>query len=92
MLDAETSDGDKLLGFLSYATFIVHKLTSSAELDGLLRVGAIAMDRMATLVQEGMASDDDFRTASELYLNLHARAFLIQRKLEIDETRLAEVA
>ena len=88
----ETIDGDKLLGFFSYATFVVHELTSSAELEGILKLGAVAMDRMAMLVQEGTASDDDFRTASELYLNLHASALLVELKLEIDETQLAEVA
>jgi hypothetical protein len=79
----EAIDGDKLLGFFSYAIYTVDELTSSIELEGILRAGAIAMDRMATLVHEGHVSDDDFRTASDLYLNLHATVSVRSRELEV---------
>ena len=79
----EAIDGNKLIGFLSYAISLVGELTSSTELDGILRAGAIAMDRMATLVREGHVSDDDFRTASDLYINLHATVSVRSRELEV---------
>lgn len=79
----EAIDGDKLLGFFSYAIYTVDELTSSIELEGILRAGAIAMDRMATLVHEGHVSDDDFRTASDLYLNLHATVSVRSRALMV---------
>lgn len=88
----EAIDGNKLIGFLSYAISLVGELTSSTELDGILRAGAIAMDRMATLVREGRVSDDDFRTASDLYLNLHATVAARERKLEFAAQELIEAS
>lgn len=88
----EAIDGDKLLGFLSYAIYTVNELTSSIELEGILRVGAIAMDRMATLFHDGNMSDDDFRTASDLYINLHATVAARSHVLETNTQELAEVS
>lgn len=88
----EAIDGDKLLGFLSYAIYTVDELTSSVELEGILRAGAIAMDRMATLFHDGNMSDDDFRTASDLYINLHATVAARSRVFETNPQELAEVS
>lgn len=88
----EAIDGDKLLGFFSYAIYTVGELTSPTELEGILRVGAIAMDRMATLVHEGHVSDDDFRTASDLYLNLHASVSVRDTELVTAPQELIEAS